>query len=125
MAISAESLWNLPEVALLATYHDVRRRYVESKFARDTESARLDWLKAKAFTNSAGGVSERRNAIEASEEFGRKGQQVREMTRDLELLKADVDLIAMIVHLRGIPGGGNSKAGSAHESDEIERGLER
>src|SRR5271165_6511211 len=33
--------------------------------------------------------------------ISRKGQEVREMTRDLDLAKADVDLIAMIVRLRG------------------------
>ena len=57
MTVSAEALWALSEVALLATYHDVRRQFVERKFARDTERARLEWLKAKAFTNSTGGVT--------------------------------------------------------------------
>ena len=123
MPISAESLWNLSKVELLATYHDVSRQYVESKFARDTERARMEWQKAKAFTNTTGGVTERRNAVDASEEFGRKGQQVREMTRDLELLKTDVDLIAMIVHLRGLSAGRDSKAEGAQEGEEAERGA--
>ena len=89
-----------------------RRQYVEKKFARDTERARLEWLKAKAFTAASGGV-------DASEEFGRKGQQLREMTRDLDLLRADVDLIAMIVRLRGatVPGD------EAGDGDEAERGA--
>jgi hypothetical protein len=118
MTISAEALWTLPEVELLATYHAVRRQYVEGKFARDTERARLEWLKAKAFNNGTGGVSERRNAVEASEEFGRKGHQVREMTRDLELLETDVDLVAMIVHLRGIPAARAGKAPRARDGDD-------
>ena len=121
--VSAESLWKLPEVELLAAFHDLRRQYVESKFSRDTERARLEWLKAKAFANSTGGITERRNAVDASEEFGRKGQQVREMTRDLELLKTDVDLIAMIVHLRGLSAGSDGKADGTREGDETERGV--
>lgn len=123
MTVSAESLWKLSEVELLATYHVVRRQYVERKFARDTERARLEWLKAKAFANGTGGVSERRNAVDASEEFGRKGQQVREMTRDLELLQTDVDLIAMIVRLRGLSAGRDGKADGAQEGEEAERSV--
>lgn len=123
MTVSAEALWKLSEVELLATYHGLRRQYVERKFARDTERARLDWLKAKAFTNGSGGVAERRNAVDASEEFGRKGHQVREMTRDLDLLDADVDLIAMIVRLRGMSAASNAKAGRTPEADETEGGA--
>jgi len=118
VTISAEALWTLSEVELLAAYHRVRRQYVERKFARDTERARLEWLKAKAFNNTTGTVAERRNAVDASEELGRKGHQVREMTRDLELLKTDVDLIAMIVHLRGLPpASGGRTAGTQDEDD--------
>ena len=46
-------------------------------------------------------MSDRRSIVDASEELGRKGQEVREMTRDLDLLKTDVDVIAMVVRLRG------------------------
>ena len=101
MSIAVEDLWKLPDIELLAAYYDARRAYVEKKFARDTQRARLDWLRARAFAAGTGGVTERRYAVDASEELGRKGQEVREMTRDLELLKADVDLIAMIVRQRG------------------------
>ena len=45
------------------------------------------------------------------------------MTRDLELLKTDVDLIAMIVHLRGLSAGRDSKAEGAQEGEEAERGV--
>src|SRR5689334_22871183 len=119
VTVTAKALWALPDVELLAAYHDARRHYVEQKFARDTERARLEWLKAKAFAAAAGGVSERRSAVDASEEFGRKGQHVREMTRDVDLLRADVDLIAMIVRLRGaaVPGDKDD----AGEGDEAER----
>jgi hypothetical protein len=123
MAVSAEELWKLSEVALLAAYHDTRRQYIEKKFARDTELARLEWLKAKAFANGSGGVTERKYAVDASEEFGRKGQQLREMTRDLELLKVDVDLIAMIIRLRGASVSGDVKADDASEGDDTERGI--
>jgi hypothetical protein len=57
------------------------------------------------------------NAVEASEELGRKGQEVREMTRDVDLLKADVDLIAMIIRSRGAPGSGEIKAESEEEDE--------
>ncbi len=123
MTVSAEALWKLSEIELLAAYHDARRQYVERKFARDTERARLDWLKAKAFAGGSGGVTERKYAVDASEEFGRKGQQVREMTRDLELLKADVDLIAMIVRLRGASVPVDGKADDAGEGDDVERSV--
>jgi hypothetical protein len=111
MDISVEELWKLPEIELLATYYDARRRHVEQKFARDSQRARLEWLKAKAFLASSGGISERRIAVEASEELGRKGQELREMTRDLDLLRADVDLIALIVRLRGasVPNDGTGE----------------
>ncbi|HEY6254163.1 MAG TPA: hypothetical protein VIY51_00040 [Xanthobacteraceae bacterium] len=101
MSISVETLWKMPDLELLAAYHDIRRQYVEAKFARDTQRARLDWLRARAFAAGAGGVAERRNAVDASEDLGRKGQELRETTRDLDLLKTDVDLIAVMVRLRG------------------------
>lgn len=123
MIVSAEALWKLSEVELLAAYHGARRDYVEKTFARNTERARLEWLRAKAFVNASGGVTERRNAVEASEEFGRKGQQLREMTRDLDLLKADVDLIAMIVRLRGVALVGDARADAASAGDESDDGT--
>ena len=66
-----------------------------------TPNARVEWLRAKAFAASSGSVSERKNAVDISEELARKGQEIREMTRDLDLLRADVDLVAMLVRLRG------------------------
>lgn len=101
MSLSVETLWKMSDVELVAAYYEIRRQYVETKFARDTQRARLEWLKAKAFAAGAGGVTERRNAVEVSEELARKGQELREKTRDLDLLRADVDLVAMIVRLRG------------------------
>jgi hypothetical protein len=81
----------MPEPQLLAAYYEGRRNYVEKKFARDTQRARLDWMKARTFVTGSGGVTERMNAVSASEDLARKGQELREMTRDLDLLKADVD----------------------------------
>jgi hypothetical protein len=101
MGISIEELWGMPEQALVRAYGDARRQFVEKKFARDTHRARLEWMRAKAFVNTSGGVTERKMAVDVSEELARKGQEVREMTRDLDLLKIDVDAIAMIIRLRG------------------------
>jgi len=91
----------MPETELLSAYYECRRQFVEKKFARDTQRARLAWLRARAFVTGSGGVTERMNAVEASEELGRKGQEVREMTRDLDMLKIEVDLIDTMIRLRG------------------------
>jgi hypothetical protein len=104
-----EAWWQLSDVELLAAYHDARRRFAEKKFARDTQRARLEWLRARAFAAGTGGVTERRSAIDASEELARKGQELREMTRDLDLIKVDVDLIAMIARLRGAAAATDAK----------------
>jgi len=101
MSISADVLYKMTDLELLRTYHEVRRQFVEKKFARDTDRARLAWLRAKMFVGGAGGVTERNMAIEVSEELARKGQELREMTRDLDLLKVDVDLVATVIRLRG------------------------
>jgi hypothetical protein len=101
MDLSVEALWKMSDVELLAAYHDARRRFAQSKFVRDTERARLEWLRARAFTATSGGVTERRNTVETSEDIARKAQQLREITRDLDLLKADIDVAAMVVRLRG------------------------
>jgi hypothetical protein len=117
MSLSPEALSKMSDIELLGTYYDQRRQYVERKFARDTQRARLDWLKARLFVTSPGGVTERQRAVDASEDVARKGQELREMTRDLDLLKADVDLIAMIVRLRGAP----ALDAQADETSESER----
>jgi hypothetical protein len=118
MSISVEASWKMSDVELLAAYYDHRRQYVEKKFARDTQRARLEWLKAKAFAAGAGGVTERRNAVDASEELGRKGQEVRELTRDLELMRTDVDLLAMIVRMRGAPAPTDARLEEASDGEE-------
>ncbi|ANV99235.1 hypothetical protein [Bradyrhizobium icense] len=93
MSVSADALYKMSEVELLAAYVDARRQFVEKKFARDTQRARLEWLRAKMFVGSPGRVTERNMAIGVSEEIARKGQELREMTRELDLLKVDVDVI--------------------------------
>jgi hypothetical protein len=110
----------MSEVELFTTYHDARRRFVEEKFARDSQRARLEWQKAKLFLNSSGGVTERQYTVAASEEFGRKGQEIRELSRNLDLLKADIDIIAMIVRSRGatLPADGRTEP----QTDEHEGG---
>jgi hypothetical protein len=79
MSDTVETWWQLSDVALLAAYAEARRRFAEKKFARDTLRARLEWQRAKAFAAMDGGVSERRSAIDASEDLARKGQEIREM----------------------------------------------
>lgn len=101
MSISVEELWSMPEPALIAAYAHARRQFVEKKFARDTQRARLEWMKAKTFVTGSGGVTERKAVVDASEELGRKGQELREMTRELDLLKVDVDVIGIILRARG------------------------
>jgi hypothetical protein len=108
----------MSDAELLAAYYDARRQFVEKKFARDTHRARLEWLRAKAFTSSSGGVSERRAAIDTSDELGRKGQEVREMTRDLDLLKVDVDVTAMVVRSRGAFSGDKMRLEAPSDDEE-------
>ncbi|MCA1414764.1 hypothetical protein I6F30_27075 [Bradyrhizobium sp. NBAIM20] len=104
MTMSTEQLWSLPETALVGAYAEARRRYIEKKFERDTQRARLEWMRAKLFVNTSGGVTERRMAVDVSEELARKGQEVREMTPDLDMLKIDVDMIETMIRLRGAHG---------------------
>ena len=101
MSLSVEALWAMPLIELIGAFYRARRDFVEQKFARDTQRARLEWLRAKAFAATTGSITERRNVVELSEELARKGQDLRERTRDVDLAKADVDLISMIVRLRG------------------------
>ena len=101
MSLSAEDLYRMSDVELLAAYVEARRQFVEKKFLRDTQRARLEWIRAKMFTGSSGGVTERNMAIDVSEEIARKGQEVRELTRELDLVKVDVDIIAIVIRLRG------------------------
>lgn len=117
MTMSIEELWSMPEPALIGTYHGARREFVEKKFARDTQRARLEWMKAKMFVSSLGGVTERKMAIDVSEELARKGQELREMTRDLDLLKVDVDTIAMVIRLRGVSAAAGARAEDAVDND--------
>ena len=104
MDMSIEELWRMSDQELVGAYADARRRYAERKLARDTQRARLEWIRAKAFVNGTGGVTERRMAVDISEELARKGQEVREMTRDLNLLKIDVDVMEIMIRLRGAHG---------------------
>jgi hypothetical protein len=48
-------------------------------------------------------------AIDVSEEIARKGQEVREMTRDLDLVKVEVDIIASVIRFRGALAGGHGE----------------
>jgi hypothetical protein len=104
MDISIEDLWGISDQALIRAYVDARRRYAEGKLVRETQRARLEWMRAKAFVNGVGGVTERRMAVDTSEELARKGQEVRETTRDVDLLKIDVDVIEIVIRLRGLHG---------------------
>jgi hypothetical protein len=120
MTILIEELWSMPEPTLIGAYQDARRQFVEKKFARDTQRARLEWLRAKMFVSSSGGVTERKMAVDVSEELARKGQEVREMTRDLDLIKVEVDTIAMVIRLRGV-----SAPAGLHGEDAVDGEPER
>ena len=117
MSLSAEALYKMSDVELLAAYVDARRQFVEKKFTRDTHRARLAWIRAKMFIGSSGGVTERNMAIDVSEEIARKGQELREMTRDLDLLKVDVDIIAIVIRFRGAPAPADGHGEDAIEGD--------
>jgi hypothetical protein len=117
MTISIEELWSMAEPALLGAYHSARRQFVEQKFGRDTQRARLEWLRAKMFVGSSGGVTERKMGVDVSEEIARKGQELREMTRDLDLVKIDVDVIAMVIRLRGLSAAAGMQTEEAGEND--------
>jgi hypothetical protein len=123
MSLSLETLWQVSDVELLAKYYEVRREHIERKFARDTQRARLDWLKARLFATSSGGVTERKNAVDASEDLARKGQELREMTRDLELLRADVAVIAMMLRLRGAVAPADVRTEESPDSEHKEEGA--
>src|SRR5713226_3875253 len=117
MNLSAEALYKMSDMELLAAFVDVRRQFVEKKFARDTHRARLAWIKAKMFVGSSGGVTERNMAIDVSEDIARKGQELREMTRDLDLLKVDVDIIAIVIRFRGASAPAEAQGEDAMEGD--------
>jgi hypothetical protein len=123
MTMLIEELWNMPEPALIGSYYGARRQFVEKKFARDTQRARLEWLKAKMYVSSTGGVTERKMAVDVSEELARKGQELREMTRDLDLLKVDVDTIAMVIRLRGVSAVAAMQAEDAVDGDPEREGA--
>ncbi|MGQ0686756.1 hypothetical protein [Bradyrhizobium sp.] len=124
MNVAADDLLTMSDAELLRAYHDARRQFAEMKFARDTHRARLAWVRAKMFVGGAGGVTERNMVIDVSEEIAKKGQELREMTRDLDLLKADIDLIGIVIRMRGAsaPAGGHgedaSESDAEHESQE-------
>ena len=120
MPLSADALYKMSDVELLAAYIEARQQFVEKKFARDTQRARLEWIRAKMFASSPGRVTERNMAVDVSEEIARKGQEVREMTRELDLLKVEVDVIAIVIRSRGA-----SPPAGAHDEDAVERESER
>src|SRR5882757_8448085 len=107
----------MSDVELLAAYAEARRLFVDKKFTRDTQRARLAWIKAKMFVGSTGGVTERNMAIDVSEEIARKGQELREMTRELDLLKVDVDIIATVIRFRGAPAPAGAHGEDPSEGD--------
>jgi hypothetical protein len=121
MSLSADALYKMSDVELLAAYVEARRQFVEKRFTRDTHRARLEWIRAKMFVGSSGGVTERNMAIDVSEEIARKGQELREMTRDLDLLKVDVDIIAVVIRSRGASARTGAPGEDQGEGDHPER----
>jgi hypothetical protein len=123
MNFSADALYKLSEVELVTAYAEARRQFVEKKFTRDTQRARLAWIRAKMFVSGSGGVTERNMAIDVSEEIARKGQELREMTRELDLLKVDVDIIAIVIRMRGAAAPAGAQSEDAVESDHEREGA--
>ena len=121
MSPSAEALYKMSDVELLSAYVEAQRQFVEKKFTRDTHRARLEWIRAKMFVGSSGGVTERNMAIDVSEEIARKGQELREMTRDLDLLKVDVDIIAIVIRSRGASVSTGAQGEDPSDGDHSER----
>src|SRR4030081_2389043 len=122
MSHSVEALYKMSDVELLAVYVEARRQFVEKKFTRDTHRARLAWIRAKMFIGSSGGVTERNMAIDVSEEIARKGQELREMTRELDLVKVEVDIIASVIRFRGAPAPAGGHGDDASEGDSQHEG---
>jgi hypothetical protein len=120
MTTPIEELWSMPEPALIGTYDSARRQFVEKKFARDTQRARLEWMRAKMFVGNSGGVTERKMVVDVSEDLARKGQELREMTRDLDMIKIEVDIIAMVIRLRGVSAAGTHVEDAADGDPERE-----
>jgi len=60
--------------------------------------------------------------VDASEDLARKGQELREMTRDLDLIKIEVDVIAMIARLRGAAVATDAKAEEPSEGEDSNEG---
>ena len=123
MSLSADALYKMSDVELLAAYVEARRLFVEKKFTRDTHRARLEWIRAKMFVGSSGGVTERNMATDVSEEIARKGQELREMTRDLDLIKVDVDIIAMVIRQRGVSAPAGVHVEDAADGDPEHEGA--
>ena len=53
----------------------------------------------------------------------RKGQELRKLTRDLDLLRTDVDLIAMMVQRRGAFAPTDVRTEEPHDSESREEGV--
>jgi hypothetical protein len=106
MTISIEELWSMAEPALIGAYQSARRQFVEEVRARHAAGAAgLDAGQAVPHQRRRGQRAQD-GAVDVSEELARKGQQLREMTRDLDLVKVDVDIIAVVIRLRGVSAAG-------------------
>jgi hypothetical protein len=62
-------------------------------------------------------MTDRKMAVDVSEELARKGQELREMTHDLDLLKVDVDIIAIVIRFRGASAPAGVQGEDASEGD--------
>jgi hypothetical protein len=52
--------------------------------------------------------------------LARKGQEVREITRDLDMLKIDVDVIETVIRLRGAHSFAEVQTGDTHDRQQAE-----
>jgi hypothetical protein len=122
VSLSLEALWKMSEVELLAAHYDVRRQHAGKKFARDTQRARPDWQRAKAFA-----ARRRVRAQECGRSVrgtGCNGREPRELTRDLDPLRTDVDLIAMMVRLRAAFAPTDPKSRTTARTEKMAHSLD-
>jgi hypothetical protein len=123
MSLSADAMYKMSDVELLAAFAEARRLFVEQKFLRDTQRARLEWIRAKMFVSSSGGVTERNMVIDVSEEIAKKGQELREMTRDLDLLKIDADIIGIVIRSRAASAATGGQGDDQIDGDHHDHGA--
>jgi hypothetical protein len=63
-------------------------------------------------------MTERTNAVDSVEDLARKGQHVRELTLEVDLLRSDVDVITACLRLKGVHGFAPNAAEPGQRGDD-------